>query len=195
MKFMKNFKHILTKKQILSIEECNEIKKFILENEEKIKTLGLDTYPKTSENSLTGRHEVYNYLYNLPGDILIPKLKKILIKNKIKFPIKIKCWANIFRKNEGIEQHKHNYENNFNFFCANLFIDGDEEIGTTFIIKDRPIKHKNKKGEIIFFSDKLEHYVDKNNSNNIRISMALDFYPFNQKNKKIKEKIFFTLNN
>ena len=95
---------MINKKNLLNKEECEQIKNFILNNEERIKSLGPDIYAGTSDNSLTGRYSVYNFMYDLPGDIIIPKLKEIFIKDKLNFPISIQSWANIFRKNEGIKK-------------------------------------------------------------------------------------------
>jgi hypothetical protein len=167
---------MINKKNLLNKEECEKIKTFILNNEERIKSLGPDIYEGTSDNSLTGRYSVYNFMYDLPGDIIIPKLKEIFIKDKLNFPINIQSWANIFRKNEGIKKHAHSNDPKDNFICANLFIYGDETIGTTFIINEKHINYKNNIGEIMFFPCNLEHYVNKNEGNDIRITMAFDIH-------------------
>ena len=165
----------MEKIQLLNEDECTKIKDFILNNEQKIKTLGPDIYPGTGEDSLTGRYSVYNYMYDLPGKIILPKFKKIFTENNLMFPISIQSWANTYRKNEGINIHHHagNFEK---FICANLFIDGEEDIGTNFIINNEDINIKSKKGEIIFFDSLLDHYAKKNTSNSIRITMAFDIY-------------------
>ena len=62
---------------ILSKKECNEIKKYILDNEEMVKSFGPDVYPGTEDNSLTGRWKIFNWLHTEVGDILVPKLTKI----------------------------------------------------------------------------------------------------------------------
>jgi hypothetical protein len=130
-------------------------------------------------------------MYDLPGSIILPKFKKLFKKNKFKFPISIQSWANTFRKNEGIAKHKHQFPNEKKFICANLFICGNENIGTNFIINDKDIKHKNSIGEIMFFTSDLEHYVEKNSDKNIRITMAFDIYL----NTEMKDKKrFYILN-
>jgi len=182
---------MIQKIPLISKKECKEIKNFILTNEEKIKSLGPDIYPGTSENSLTGRYSIYNYMYDLPGLIILPKLKKLFKKNKYSFPISIQSWANTFRNNEGIEKHKHQLSNEKQFICANLFICGNEDIGTNFIINNKDVKHKNSIGEIMLFPSDLEHYVEKNYDKNIRITMAFDIYL----NTKIEDKKrFYILN-
>ena len=167
---------MIKKINLLNKEECEKIKTFILQNEKKIKSLGPDIYPGTSDDSLTGRYSVYNFMYDLPGDIIIPKLKKIFVEDKLNFPISIQSWANIFRKKEGIKKHAHSNNQKDNFICANLFIYGDENIGTTFILNEKQINYKNNVGEIIFFPCNLEHYVKENNGIDIRITMAFDIH-------------------
>lgn len=175
---------------LLNKEECEKIKNFILNNEEKIKSLGPDIYPGTSEDSLTGRYSVYNFMYDLPGDIIIPKLKEIFVKDKLNFPISIQSWANIFRKNEGIKKHAHSTDPKDSFICANLFIYGDENIGTTFTINEKQVNYKNNIGEIMFFPCNLEHCVKENNGTDIRVTMAFDIH---QKSMAENKKRFFTL--
>ena len=175
---------MLDKIVLLNKEECKIIKNFILENEEKIKSLGPDEYEGTENDSLTGRFKVYNFMYDLPGEIIIPKLKNIFRKNNIKGPISIQSWANIFRKNEGIEKHIHCDTLINNLICANLFICGNENIGTNFIINNEDVKYKNSIGEIVFFSSNIEHYVNKNTTNNIRVTMAFDIFLNEEKEDK-----------
>ena len=62
----------------LSSQECDIISQYIIDNENMVKSIGPDIYSKTSDDSLTGRYSVFNYLYYPPGKILIPKLKNIL---------------------------------------------------------------------------------------------------------------------
>jgi hypothetical protein len=168
---------MLNKIVLLNKKECKIIENFILENEEKIKSLGPDIYEGTENDSLTGRFKVYNFMYDLPGKIIIPKLKNLFKLKKIKLPISIQSWANIFRKNEGIKKHKHSNDTDNRFICANLFISGDENIGTNFIVDNKDINYKNNVGEMMFFLSDLEHYVNKNTKNDVRITMAFDIYP------------------
>jgi hypothetical protein len=175
---------MLNKINFLTKKECKIIKNFILENEEKIKSLGPDEYDLTENNSLTGRFKIYNFMYDLPGEIIIPKFKKLFKIKNINLPVSIQSWANTFRKNEGIKKHKHSDDLNNKFICANLFIYGNENIGTNYILNNKDINYKNNLGEIMFFDSNLEHYVNKNTENNVRITMAFDIYP----NREIKDK-------
>lgn len=159
------------KEQIIDEKECKIIKNYILENEDRVKSLGPDNYAGTKPNSLTGRYNVFNYLYvDEIGSILIPKLEKIFAKLNLKRPISVQCWANTFRKGEGISVHKHG-PNNKSFVCANLFIDGPTKPGTTYYINNKFIDYENIPGEIHVFGSNLYHYVTDNKTDEVRVSL------------------------
>ena len=93
----------------LSQIECDTIVREILSLEDAVKRLGPDIYVGTSEDSLTGRYTVFNYLnIHSINTIICPKLKEIF------GPCVVQCWANIFRQGEGIEEHRHVYERSVN---------------------------------------------------------------------------------
>ncbi len=180
----------LFSKILLSQSECNIIKKYILENEDRIKSLGPDLYAGTKENSLTGRYKYFNYLYvEEIGSILIPKLKEIFDGMKLEYPISVQCWANTLRNGEGISVHKHG-PNNVRFLCSNLFISGPTKPGTTYYIKNNFVDHENKIGEIHLFDSNLYHYVSNNKTNEIRISMGFDILPKTDDPDKIRHYVF-----
>ena len=118
-------------KIIFSKDETYLISKFILENEDKIKSLGQSNYDLASKNSLTGTFRFFNFLNSEVGHLIKEKVFKFLEEQNILKPLYIQCWANTFRKNEGIGTHKHAFGLE-EYFCANIFIDGDEDIGTTY---------------------------------------------------------------
>ena len=137
--------------------------------------MGPDVYPATSANSLTGRYKYFNFFFdNKFRSIIEPKLKNLCIKLKLQKPHAIQCWANTFRKGEGILWHKHS--NDINFLSANIFIDGDRSIGTSYRIDGREKKFRNRYGQISLFSPTIEHCVFPNNSNRTRISIAMDIH-------------------
>ena len=161
--------------KILSEKECNFIKDYILENEDKIKLLGPDEYGGTSNNSLTGRFKLYNFLYTPVEDIMLPKLRKIFNKLNFKYPISIQCWANIFRHNEGISKHIH--ANKDKFPSANVFISGPTDMGTWYEEKDKSMKKiYNEIGNFTMFWSDIYHYVPKNFTDKIRVTMAMDIH-------------------
>jgi len=171
---------------IVSDEEIETIKNIIIEKEDYVKSLGPDVYGGTSDNSLSGRHTIFNWL-NLKeiSEILEPKLKNIFLELNWEFPISVQCWANTFRNGEGIKIHKHRslLSSEPPFFCANMFISGPTEPGTTYFeegftyINAESTTIKNVPGKLIVFSSELFHGVVPNTSEEIRISMAMDFYP------------------
>ena len=99
----------LKRYDFLTQEECDTIVHQIISLESAVKRLGPDEYVGTSEDSLTGRYEYFNYLnIHSINTIICPKLKEIF------GPCVVQCWANIFRQGEGIEEHKHVDERSVN---------------------------------------------------------------------------------
>jgi len=161
----------LVREIILNKIEIKTILKYILNNESNIKKLGEDGYEGTSEDSLTGRHKLYN-LFNSPiSNILKEKLLPFLEKNNVQKPAWIKCWANTFRKGEGISEHKHG---DLDFICGNIFISGNELTGTNYYFNNKKLNIPNKPGEVYLFDSSIVHSVDKNIYNDIRVSIAFD---------------------
>jgi len=155
----------------LTSEECREISEFILKYEDDIKALGPDIYTGTADNSLSGRHWCYNYLYDTPGKILVPKVKEEFGE------CIVQCWANTFRYGEGIKPHAHGVDPNneydkIGFTSVNIFLQGPTDVGTIYNSK----KEINKVGQIAIFGSRLVHSVPPNPYNNVRISMAMDVY-------------------
>jgi hypothetical protein len=161
----------LKKYDFLTQKECDIIVREILSLESAVKRLGPDIYPRTSEDSLTGRYQYFNYL-NIRSikNIICPKLKEII------GPCVVQCWANIFRQGEGIDDHEHLYDKFKNplqlTMSGNIFLYGDPTIGTYY----EGVKHDNKVGELSLFPATLLHGVPKNTSGDMRISMAIDVY-------------------
>ena len=160
----------LKKYDFLTQEECDIIVHEILSLESAVKRLGPDIYPGTSEDSLTGRYTVFNYL-NIRSikNIICPKLKELF------GPCVVQCWANIFRQGEGIDDHIHIIKQSDNIVLTasgNIFLYGDPTIGTYY----EGVKHDNKVGELSLFPSTLLHGVPKNTTCDMRISMAIDVY-------------------
>jgi hypothetical protein len=170
-------------KKILSDSEINEIRNYILENETNIKSLGVDTYPGTSKNSLTGLFAFFNYLHveTIGKNILLPKIKEMLREINVEPPIIIQCWANVFRNGEGISAHRHGNMKQ-KFYSGNLFISGNTKPGTTYYAgpdsNPRPIDVENEPGVLNIFPCDSIHLVKENSTEEVRISMALDVVPY-----------------
>lgn len=156
-----------------TLDECKVLKAFILNNEERIKELGPDLYRGTEDDSLTGRYHYHNFLNELEvKEILEPKLKTLFEKMDIKLPVSVQCWANTFRKDEGIILHSHSTYDEF--LCMNLFISGPTLPGTTYLLEDKYVNFENKIGDLCLFKSDLYHGVSPNKKDEIRISMAFD---------------------
>jgi hypothetical protein len=164
----------LKKYDFLTQEECDIIVREILSLESAVKRLGPDIYPKTSEDSLTGRYAFFNYLnIRSINTIICPKLKELF------GPCVVQCWANIFRQDEGIGEHRHIYNESDNIALTasgNIFLYGDPTIGTYY----EGVKHDNKVGELSLFPSTLLHGVPKNTTCDMRISMAIDVHTGDQ---------------
>ena len=148
--------------------DITPLKKYIVDTEEEVKSLGDDLYFGTADNYLTGRWTVHNYLKNKTcADILLPKLAKVLPSFFF-----ITMWANIFRKGEYIKPHDHGTAT----ISGNLFIDGYEDSETIY---EEHGAIKNKIGTLVTFPAETTHWVEKNKTDIPRISMAFDTLFFN----------------
>lgn len=169
---------------ILSRRECEDIKNIILSQENSIKRMGPDIYRATAPNSLTGRYRFFNFFLDSKfRSIMKPKLLRVYEKLNLPKPMFVQCWANTFRKGEGIGWHNHwgtDSKAGSNFLSANIFIDGDRSIGTSYRIDGREKKFRNRYGQLSLFSPTIEHCVFPNNSNQTRISIAMDIHYSNE---------------
>ena len=209
----------MLKFKFLIQEECDFIKDYILENEQKVKDLGPDEYEGTGDNSLSGRHGIFNWLNTSIGDILIPKLRKTFIELDLVFPVYVQCWGNTFRNKEGIKPHPHNSltedgtPQHPDFICVHLFISGPTDVGTYYDFdktfwedfKDKRkseesyqemlyninwTKHDNYPGEITLFDSMTAHYVPPNPNDEVRITLEMDIYDTAVlKDKKMNEEL------
>ena len=159
--------------------ECDTIVNEILSLEDAVKRLGPDIYVGTSEDSLTGRYTVFNYLnIRSINTIICPKLKEIF------GPCVVQCWANIFRQGEGIEEHIHFDGEDPTYIerhgvTGNIFLYGDPTTGTYYNFPELGpfhVKYDNKVGELSLFTPTLYHGVPKNTTGDMRISMAIDVH-------------------
>jgi len=170
--------------EFLSDDESAFIAQYVIDTEEQVKSTGDDAYNPilrkhflgTAEDSLTGRYMSHNYLFTPCGDILIPKLVNLFGKGII-----VQCWANIFRKGEGVKEHAHGA----NLISGNIFLKGDPNHGTYYENQ----KVINKIGELTYFNSELKHHVKPNPNDEPRISMAIDvWFDWNLKDS-VKQKM------
>ena len=161
----------------LTQEECDTIVNKILSLEGAVKRLGPDIYDGTSEDSLTGRYQYFNFLnVHEINTILEPKLKELF------GPCVLQCWANILRQGEGIGEHRHFDGDDPAYIerhgaTGNIFLYGDPTTGTYYNFPELDpirVKYDNKVGDLSLFTPTLSHGVPKNTTGDMRISMAID---------------------
>jgi len=179
---------MIIKEKIFDGKELDIIKNHVLEIEDKVKNLGESRYPGAGENALTGRFDIFNFFNSDIGPLLEKRIKPFLQKYNFFMPLSIQCWANTLRKDQGIKLHQHSNGELQSFYCANVFICGEQEIGTHYVKDadpeyDRNLatkkvlkKFKSVPGEIALFDSSLFHYVKPNPNNDVRISIAMDIY-------------------
>ena len=200
---------VYTIPNFLTIKECEQISDFLFEHEQEIlqmvspdKKPGSMSYfelvnygqhgpPQSYQSGLLKKAWVYNILqYKEMGNLLLPKLKKVLLDDGIldrffieKKKLAIRGWGNILRTGEGIVPHTHSTQGIYSledrrsyFLCCNVFIAGPSHIGTEYQYDSysSPTKYENEHGSIAFFSSFRKHSVPKNTTNTPRISLAFD---------------------
>ena len=167
----------------LSSEQSSIIYERILKQENYVKSLGENRFDNpgiangkeklTQKDSLTGRDWCFNWLNDeVVGKIIIPKIRIVFGGKGF-----IQCWANTFRKGEGIARHKHrdpmvSFSTPKDWTCVNLFIGGPPGLGTWF----EGQKHENNPGELMLFSSNVYHWVPPNDTDDVRISIAMDVH-------------------
>tara|TARA_R110002020_G_scaffold145931_1_gene320278 strand:- start:16 stop:711 length:696 start_codon:yes stop_codon:yes gene_type:complete len=174
---------------------------FLLKKEKEI----INKYPASTyadggtnlPNSLTSRHQSYNFL-KISSPVLMG-LQKHIIKN-IKTCIKrfnregkqipindlwIMCWFNVLRKNQKIGKHSHLHvpgrnclwDTEKSFLSGHLTIQA-ESTHTHYlsICEKYNWSIKNIPGQIIIFPTYVPHYTDETLSKSTRITVAFDVY-------------------
>ena len=179
---------ILYNSIICSKEECNIIKDYVLDNEYKVKTI--HPYNDMVENTVTHRHHSGTYMifngFETPiEDILLPKLEHIIRElGYDKVPIKVQCWVNIFRYNEGVQEHSHgdhgSTDDELFYLGGTLFISGPTHIGTYY----EGEKFENEIGGLTLFTGDVKHHAPKNTTNKDRITIAFDVSPRRKNEEK-----------
>ena len=167
---------IIHRSIFLTEDECSVISESVLSKEEEIKSMGPDIYDGASDNSLTGRFYLFNYL-NVPeiNLILKPKLQNLFDYLELEPEIYVQCWANTFRRGDYITRHCHGGSCH-DYLCANIFLRGFVEPGTTYYTDTGPIDLKNAFGEIVLFHSSTEHSVKAYRHDDVRVTLAMDIH-------------------
>lgn len=162
-------------------EECTKLIEYCHKKEEefiKIKNI--------TKNSFGGRitTEFYDhYNFFVDNQDYISRLKKILLENfpDLKYPLFVQSWVNIYRKGEGIGWHQHYLLENIHLkaITANVFLGGNINTGVTYLLFDptiqssKPVKFKNKIGNIHFVDSTVWHMVEENPYDENRYSVGI----------------------
>ena len=89
--------------------------------------------------------------------------------------LQIVCWANILRKDEGMESHAHGAQPD-SYLSGNMHF-GDYHTRTVYHSPYDPeskIALPNKKGGCVMFPSSTPHYVEPHTRDDLRISVAFD---------------------
>ena len=177
MNFLSEIIHI----PFFSSEECQQCVEYLEDKEKYLKTISVDYENKFKESSIcTNLYDEYNFFLDNPQ--YIGRLEKVISKFlKVKYPLFVQSWGNIYRENEGIKWHKHNIDDFlwYNGYTANIFLGGDENIGLTYAThhENEPryvYNHiKNKLGYLILMPNYIYHMVKKNDSKTIRYTIGM----------------------
>jgi hypothetical protein len=166
---------------------CDSLANKILEYENYILSLGPANYPQTPPNTITSRHEYYNFL-EFDWDEL-KEVEAKIIENASKIlggsSFYVKMWANVFRNGECITKHIHHpepvretdeFKNNiFKTLCGHLFLRNDVDSDTIYHFDSGTQNIKNVKGDFHFFCCVVPHEVLPYEGTE-RIGLAFDVY-------------------
>ena len=196
---MENLRHLHL--PFFDVNECEEIISYIDEKQiilqkkygEKYKHRFSIEKNSVYENLSTTLYQRYNFFKDNPK--YISRLKKILEENfpDLNYPLFIQSWGNIYEKNQGIPWHTHSFINGTQTLgiTSNIFIGGDENIGTTYAFPDGRIPKfnymnvKNKIGYIQFVSNEIHHMVSPNKSDQKRYSIGITINEYDHRYSKV----------
>ena len=176
-----------------SSKECCDCIEYAHKKEKELKKLNIKYKPTHGEGKITTNlYNEYNFFNDNPQ--YVKKLKKIIqpIFNAVDYPLFFQSWVNIYRKNDNIQWHKHNFSDAYTFgFTANIFLGGNPDIGLTYAIHDEKLpryhyKHiKNKLGYVMIFPNHIFHMVRKNPCDKIRYTVGITISHYNSELGKI----------
>ena len=166
------------------LEHVDKIHKWIEENEKTILDYEYTNTGGTglNENHITTRFGRYNLLEQDN-----PSFKELLTFLRYSYleyvqqqqlelkDLQIVCWANILRKDEGMNSHAHGAQPD-SYLSGNMHF-GDYHTHTVYHSNFDPeskIALPNKKGGCVMFPSCTPHYVEPHTRDDVRISVAFD---------------------
>ena len=196
---MENLRHLHL--PFFDANECEEIISYIDEKQiflqktygEKYKDRFSVEEDSILKNHSTNLYQRYNFFKDNPK--YISRLKKILEENfpNLNYPLSIQSWGNIYEKNQGISWHTHSFIENIQTLgiTSNIFIGGDENIGTTYAFPDgrsprfNYVNVKNKIGYIQFVPSDIYHMVSPNKSDQKRYSIGITINEYDHRYSEV----------
>jgi uncharacterized protein (TIGR02466 family) len=153
-----------------------------------------DTSPKEACNVMAKRtawnsHQRYNILNELCNEIIL-HLKKFIKEEGYDIPklAVSECWINWYKKNQYAQPHNHGHNlsvvffidveksNGKFFFHSNnnsVFIKKEE----TYTNFSNTVQVDAKDGTVLFFDGSVRHSVSPNDTDNNRVTVAINFNP------------------
>ena len=169
-------------------DECNKLIEYCHKKEEEFIKINHE-----NKNSFGGRitTEFYDhYNFFVDNQEYIDRFKKVLSENfpELKYPLFVQSWVNIYRKGEGIGWHQHYLLEDvyIKAMTANIFLGGNVNHGVIYLLFDsttqssKPVKHKNKIGNIHFVDSRMWHMVEENPYDQNRYSVGITISEYDQ---------------
>jgi len=175
-------KYYIFEDNISEFLNFNKIKDTILKKEIEI----MKKYSSVNDgntglgDSLTSRFPHFNLLEWTEMIDIKNNIRKIHNKflNQLNQNYNVKlfsqCWANVMRKGDKIKRHSH-YDNNYSYLGGHICIQSNNT-STHYInpYTKEIYSSKNELGKITLFPNWIEHYTDRVNDDNLRITIAFD---------------------
>ena len=114
----------------LTKDECSLIAERILAKETHVNNL--KNWRPSGYKGITRQYDVYNWLWDFQDDMGLDITTRLYTLPQLSMyqTLAIQCWSNILRTNENLAEHIHSQDNIH--YCANVFISGDENVGTWY---------------------------------------------------------------
>lgn len=166
------------------LTDVDNLREWIANNEKTILDFEFANTGGTglNENHITTRFGRYNLLEQ--DHPAFKELLKFLQYSYLEYvqkqqlelkDLQIVCWANILRKDEGMESHAHGAQPDA-YLSGNMHLD-DYHTRTVYHSSFDPeskIELPNKKGGCVLFPSCTPHYVEPHTRDDVRVSIAFD---------------------
>jgi hypothetical protein len=169
------------------VEKIDKIRNFLIEIEPRILDIKThhDADTGLGKDSVTSRFSLYN-LFDFTNEC--PELDELLTflrESYLNFcyleqleiqDLEMTLWYNIVRQGHGIDEHKHGAGNNV-YLSGNMHLDNYPHTTTYYrapIDENHIFPAENTKGGLTLFPSYVPHGVNKNEKEELRLSIAFD---------------------